>query len=338
MITDRAGIEKKIIITLPSLPSKMGTGKKEATRRVRQSAAGKESASKPGNLRVKGENFYRDAKKVKQVNLLRGGHAKHNAAGEVVQAAAFQSTEVPKARVQPDRRWFNNTRVISQDALTQFRERMAEQKNDPYAVLLKRNKLPMSLLDVSDRPVKANLIESEPFDSVFGRKSLRKRPKVNVSSLDDLVQASEDSQEAYEQKQTLPDVGDMGESYTQTAREAIFSKGQSKRIWNELYKVIDSSDVLIHVLDARDPLGTRCLSVEKYLQNDAPHKHLIYILNKCDLVPTSVAVSFLVLRFLYLLFVFRAKVKSRRSWALRAYFYWETSVTTLAEKTSSCYL
>jgi nuclear GTP-binding protein len=30
-------------------------------------------------------------------------------------------------------------------------------------------------------------------------------------------------------------------------RENIFGAGQSKRIWNELYKVIDSSDVIIQV-------------------------------------------------------------------------------------------
>ena len=75
------------------------------------------------------------------------------------------------------------------------------------------------------------------------------------------------------------------------AKEPIFLKGQSKRIWNELYKVIDSSDVVIHVLDARDPMGTRCRSVERYIQKEAPHKHLIFVLNKCDLVPTGVAVS-----------------------------------------------
>lgn len=47
----------------------------------------------------------------------------------------------------------------------------------------------------------------------------------------------------------------------------------------------------MHILDARDPLGTRCRSVEKYIKEEAPHKHLIFVLNKCDLVPTSVAVS-----------------------------------------------
>lgn len=69
------------------------------------------------------------------------------------------------------------------------------------------------------------------------------------------------------------------------------SNENQKRIWNELYKVLDSSDVVLHVLDARDPLGTRCRSVEKYLREEAPHKHLIFVINKVDLVPTKVCVS-----------------------------------------------
>jgi nuclear GTP-binding protein len=76
--------------------------------------------------------------------------------------------------------------------------------------------------------------------------------------------------------------------FTEQARGWYLQAGQSKRIWNELYKVIDSSDVVIHVLDARDPVGTRCKNVERFIQKEAPHKHLIFILNKCDLVPTWV--------------------------------------------------
>lgn len=44
-------------------------------------------------------------------------------------------------------------------------------------------------------------------------------------------------------------------------------------------RVLDSSDVVIHVLDARDPLGTRCHAVEKFLREEKQHKHLIYVLN-----------------------------------------------------------
>lgn len=38
-------------------------------------------------------------------------------------------------------------------------------------------------------------------------------------------------------------------------------------------------------------MGTRCRIVEKYIKDEAPHKHLVFVLNKCDLVPTGVAVS-----------------------------------------------
>jgi hypothetical protein len=71
-------------------------------------------------------------------------------------------------------------------------------------------------------------------------------------------------------------------------RDAVFEKGQSRRIWGELYKVVDSSDVVIQVLDARDPAGTRCRHLEQHLKRNARHKHLLLLLNKCDLVPAWV--------------------------------------------------
>lgn len=52
------------------------------------------------------------------------------------------------------------------------------------------------------------------------------------------------------------------------------------------FQVIDSSDVVVQVLDARDPMGTRSPHVESYLKKEKHWKHLIFVLNKCDLVPT----------------------------------------------------
>ena len=45
-----------------------------------------------------------------------------------------------------------NTRVISQTALEHFRTSLSEKKDDPYSVLLRRNKLPMALLDEAQNP------------------------------------------------------------------------------------------------------------------------------------------------------------------------------------------
>lgn len=273
----------------------MGTGKKEKQRRIRQ------GDTKDGNLRVKGENFYRDSKRVQFLNMYKGGKSVRNAKGDIIKAAPLQDTAAPTARVAPDRRWFGNTRVISQDSLQHFRDALGENKRDSYQVLLRRNKLPMSLLDEKDTTESptAKILETESYQHTFGPKSQRKKPRVAASSLEDLVQNTNNDNKSFEEKLDLDStLGLMGkqnqeDGWTQTAKEAIFHKGQSKRIWNELYKVIDSSDVVIHVLDARDPLGTRCKSVEEYMTKETPHKHLIYVLNKCDLVPTWVAVCFM---------------------------------------------
>ena len=71
-------------------------------------------------------------------------------------------------------------------------------------------------------------------------------------------------------------------------RHKIFDKGLSRRIWEELYKVIDSSDVVIYVLDARNPEGTRTHSLEEHIKKNCPAKHFVFVMNKCDLVPTAV--------------------------------------------------
>ncbi|EFQ31918.1 NGP1NT domain-containing protein [Colletotrichum graminicola] len=278
----------------------MGTGKKEASRKVRQGKTG----DGMGNVKVKGENFYRSAKRVRQLNMYKDGKPQRNADGEITKAASYQSRDIPIARIEPNRKWFGNTRVISQESLTAFRSAMAEKAADPYSVLLKSNKLPMSLIkDGSDtnglKKHQAKMtIETSSFGDTFGPKSQRKRVKMGASSIADLAGEVDKDLDSYndrlEQAKLLSgnsgaDQDGEGEEHVTMSIEPIFNKGQSKRIWNELYRVLDSSDVVIHVLDARDPLGTRCRSVEKYLREEAPHKHLIFVLNKTDLVPTSVA-------------------------------------------------
>lgn len=250
--------------------------------------------------------------------MYKEGKPQRDSEGNIKRAAAFQSREIPKARIEPNRKWFGNTRVISQEALSSFREAVAERASDPYQVLLKTNKLPMSLIRDGQgvnglKQHQAKMaIETAPFGDTFGPKAQRKRPKLGVSSIEDLAGETAKMHDAFIEKTDMAthedgtpmvsgDVpvedGAVDTAAAATAREPVFSKGQSKRIWNELYKVIDSSDVIIHVLDARDPEGTRCRSIEKYIKEEAPHKHLIFVLNKCDLVPTGVAVSYFVPAF-----------------------------------------
>jgi nuclear GTP-binding protein len=60
-----------------------------------------------------------------------------------------------------------------------------------------------------------------------------------AASLSDLAGVAATTQETYEEKKSDQGFTEDGKGidWIQEAREAVFSKGQSKRIWNELYKV-----------------------------------------------------------------------------------------------------
>ncbi|XP_077216030.1 nuclear/nucleolar GTPase 2-like [Tasmannia lanceolata] len=199
----------------------------------------------------------------------------------------LQSKELPSTRIQPDRRWFGNTRVVGQKELEFFREELQNRLSSNYNVILKEKKLPMSLLNDHQKQARAHLLDTEPFEDAFGPKKKRKRPKLLACDYESLLKKVDGSQDAFEQKSAskLSVEGSEEDGFRDLVRHTMFEKGQSKRIWGELYKVVDSSDVVVQVLDARDPQGTRCYHLEKHLKQHCTHKHLVFLLNKCDLVP-----------------------------------------------------
>lgn len=85
------------------------TTKASASRNGKTRSSTSSSGMKEPTLkRVKGENFYRDAKAASRLKMLNGGKPIRDKDGRITQAAAFQKgeDETTPGRVQPDRRWF----------------------------------------------------------------------------------------------------------------------------------------------------------------------------------------------------------------------------------------
>jgi len=246
----------------------------------------------------KGDNGNKRSKAtVMRLRMYRGGKAERDRDGKIVGGSLMMGNkagdkDLPNsARIAPDRRWFGNTRTISQNELDKFRDEMSTKAADPYSVVLRRKKIPMALLQDTQKIASVNVLETESYSDTFGSKMKRKKPKVDHTKSDYaslLLDASKrgESYDSNPTKDSNIQIEDDGALWTK--KDDLFTKGQSKRIWGELYKVLDCSDVVLQVVDARNVPGTRSAHIEKYIKKHAAHKHLVIVINKCDLVPSWV--------------------------------------------------
>ncbi|VIO95507.1 Autoantigen NGP-1, putative [Brugia malayi] len=245
--------------------------------------------------KAKGDHF-RSRATINRLRMYKNFKPIRDARGKIVRAAPYQE-KLPSgtvARVEPHRKWFGNTRVVGQEQLQKFQENLGKALQDPFQVVMRQTKLPISLLTEKAKQQRVHVLDTESFEYTFGKKALRKKPKVKVESLETLcgevVQRTEQYDEATDSsliKNAIPEAVENS--------NPLFKAGQSNRVWGELYKVIDSSDVVVEVVDGRDPMGTRCLHIEQFLRKEKPHKHLILVLNKVDLVPTWITKKWLTL-------------------------------------------
>ncbi|XP_053154901.1 guanine nucleotide-binding protein-like 3-like protein isoform X1 [Hemicordylus capensis] len=80
----------------------------------------------------------------------------------------------------------------------------------------------------------------------------------------------------------------------QLAKHAPLEKESScKAYYKEFRKVIEAADVILEVLDARDPQGCRCPQVEQAVVQAGANKRLVLVLNKIDLVSKEIIAKWL---------------------------------------------
>lgn len=93
---------------------------------------------------------------------------------------------------------------------------------------------------------------------------------------------------------------------------AVVPDSSRKAYFKEFRAVVEASDVILEVLDARDPQGCRVAEVEEAVR--ASGKRLVLVLNKTDLVPADVLRKWLAhFRRSLPAVAFRASVNSQKS-------------------------
>jgi len=111
---------------------------------------------------------------------------------------AFQSKDTShEARIEPNRRWFGPSRTVTSKELETFREELTKHQKQPYSVVIKSSKIPYSLLKDPVKEGKVNLLDIESFNSTFGKKSTRKRPRMSSNTIEELAKSVSDKEEKY---------------------------------------------------------------------------------------------------------------------------------------------
>uniref|UniRef100_A0A0G4G0F5 CP-type G domain-containing protein n=1 Tax=Chromera velia CCMP2878 TaxID=1169474 RepID=A0A0G4G0F5_9ALVE len=55
--------------------------------------------------------------------------------------------------------------------------------------------------------------------------------------------------------------------------------------WRQLWRVIEKSEVVVQILDGRNPLFFRCTDMERYVKEVDPEKEVVILINKADFLP-----------------------------------------------------
>ncbi|XP_075041030.1 guanine nucleotide-binding protein-like 3-like protein [Mixophyes fleayi] len=117
------------------------------------------------------------------------------------------------------------------------------------------------------------------------QKAAREKEMTKRRSLDTFQKDVLKRQREFEQKEAdMKNLEKHGQLENENSRKAYY---------REFKKVVDAADVILEVLDARDPLGCRCPQVEQAVVQSGANKKLVLVLNKIDLVSKPIVEKWL---------------------------------------------
>ncbi|GFR76984.1 guanine nucleotide-binding protein-like 3 homolog, partial [Elysia marginata] len=159
-----------------------------------------------------------------------------------------------------------------------------EAKKNPKKGLKKKDPGVPNILPFKDEVIKEAQAynakkEEEREKKKAARKKARERLQNKNRNMGEIVRQAETQQAAYDKKNNASTIVEALSSVSKS------TENSRKAFYKEFKKVIDAADIILEVLDARDPLGSRSLDVEEAVRSAAGNKRLVLVLNKIDLVP-----------------------------------------------------
>jgi len=124
------------------------------------------------------------------------------------------------------------------------------------------------------------------------------KEKENRTSLQNLMSQAAKDQDQYNDNATN-DTQNLNNSKSNNSKNKTdkvnsgLGQQSKKAYFKELRKVMDASDVILQVLDARDPIGTRIPSSVENIILSHSDKRMVLVLNKIDLVPKAAVAGWL---------------------------------------------
>jgi nuclear GTP-binding protein len=127
---------------------------------------------------------------------------------------------------------------------------------------------------------KVNSARNELIDNL--KKKMEKNNTSQFNNLFEMQQQAETQEALYNKEEDKFNETNMKEE----KRTNHLNKELSRKVYmKELKEVIEESDVILQVLDARDPLSCRSKELESQILSHRDGKKIILVLNKIDLVP-----------------------------------------------------
>jgi large subunit GTPase 1 len=81
-------------------------------------------------------------------------------------------------------------------------------------------------------------------------------------------------------------------------------------VWKQLWRVVEKSDLVIQIVDGRDPMFFRCVDVEIYTKELNPNKGNFLVINKSDLLSEEIRYLFIYKYIIVFIFIIQLIQKS----------------------------